>query len=154
MNQAELRELLISLMTAWESEVVEFKEASNDYDTDKIGRYFSALSNEANLRGVEKAWLVFGVSDRIRAVTGTNYRLEPERLQSLKMQIAQNTEPSITFRGLEKLKTMDQIKPPNGGLQNKMQNKLAHMQSNLKKYYLISIYCIFSCKINCRINCP
>ncbi len=107
MNQAELRELLISLMTAWESEVVEFKEASNDYDTDKIGRYFSALSNEANLRGVEKAWLVFGVSDRIRAVTGTNYRLEPERLQSLKMQIAQNTEPSITFRNIHELNSTD-----------------------------------------------
>lgn len=94
-------------MTAWESEVVEFKEANNDYDTDKIGRYFSALSNEANLQGVEKAWLVFGVSDRPRAVTGTNYRLEPERLQSLKMQIAQNTEPSITFRNIHELNSTD-----------------------------------------------
>jgi ATP-dependent DNA helicase RecG len=107
MNKAELHELINSLMAAWESEVVEFKEASNDYDTDKIGRYFSALSNEANLRGVEKAWLVFGVSDRIRAVTGTNYRLEPERLQSLKMQIAQNTEPSITFRNIHELNSTD-----------------------------------------------
>jgi len=39
--------------------VIEFKQAGNDYDTDKIGEYFSALSNEANLRGVDRAWLVF-----------------------------------------------------------------------------------------------
>lgn len=31
-------------------EIVEFKEAKGDYDTDKIGRYFSAISNEENLR--------------------------------------------------------------------------------------------------------
>jgi len=39
--------LLTQLIAAWESEVMEFKEAGKDYDTDKIGRYFSALSNEA-----------------------------------------------------------------------------------------------------------
>lgn len=45
-------ELLIkldALISNWEDETVEFKEANNDYDKDKIGRYFSALSNEANL---------------------------------------------------------------------------------------------------------
>lgn len=48
-------ELLIkldALISNWEDETVEFKEANNDYDKDKIGRYFSALSNEANLRNV------------------------------------------------------------------------------------------------------
>jgi ATP-dependent DNA helicase RecG len=37
---------LISLKA--ENEVVEFKEAKNDYHFEKIGKYFSALSNEAN----------------------------------------------------------------------------------------------------------
>jgi ATP-dependent DNA helicase RecG len=32
-----------------ENEWVEFKEAKNDYSFDKLGRYFSALSNEAAL---------------------------------------------------------------------------------------------------------
>ena len=39
--------LLYDLISNWENETIEFKEASKDYDTDKIGRYVSALSNEA-----------------------------------------------------------------------------------------------------------
>lgn len=44
--------------------MIEFKEAEKDYDRDKIGRYFSALSNEANLRGLQYGWLVFGVNNK------------------------------------------------------------------------------------------
>ncbi len=104
MDQAALSTLLDGLIATWENEVVEFKQAGNDYDSDKIGEYFSALSNEANLRGVDRAWLVFGVHNKSRAVAGTDYRLEPDRLQSLKGQIAQSTEPSITFREIHVLK--------------------------------------------------
>ncbi|NDY73054.1 transcriptional regulator [Desulfobacter hydrogenophilus] len=88
---------------AWESEIVEFKEAGNDDKTDKIGSYFSALANEANLRGLERAWLIFGVNNKTRSVVGSNYRLDSERLQSTKMQIADSTEPSITFRNIYEL---------------------------------------------------
>ena len=66
MNQSELQEKLKSLIASWENEVVEFKQAGNDYSTDKIGEYFSALANEANLRGLERAWLVFGVNNELR----------------------------------------------------------------------------------------
>lgn len=104
MDQAALSTLLDGLIATWENEVVEFKQAGNDYDSDKIGEYFSALSNEANLRGVDRAWLVFGVHNKSRAVVGTDYRLDPERLQSQKGQIAQSTEPSITFREIHVLK--------------------------------------------------
>ena len=104
MDQAALCTLLDGLIATWENEVVEFKQAGNDYDSDKIGEYFSALSNEANLRGVDRAWLVFGVHNKSRAVVGTDYRLDPERLQSQKGQIAQSTEPSITFREIHVLK--------------------------------------------------
>jgi ATP-dependent DNA helicase RecG len=83
--------------------VVEFKQAGHDYDTDKIGEYFSALANEANLRGVDRAWLVFGVNNKTRSVTGTDYRPEPARLQSLKTQIADSTELSITLRNIHVL---------------------------------------------------
>lgn len=103
MEQAALSLLLEGLIATWENEVVEFKQAGGDYDTDRIGEYFSALSNEANLRGMERAWLVFGVNNKSRAVVGTNYRLEPERLHGLKNQIAQGTEPSITFRDIHVL---------------------------------------------------
>lgn len=103
MTSAELNSLLEQLITAWENEVVEFKQAGKDYDTDKIGEYFSALSNEANLRNAERAWLVFGINDKTRAVVGSNYRMEIERLQGLKNQIAQATEPSITLRDIHVL---------------------------------------------------
>lgn len=104
MDQGALSTLLDGLIGTWENEVVEFKQAGNDYDSDKIGEYFSALSNEANLRGVDRAWLVFGVHNKSRAVVGTDYRLDPERLQGQKGQIAQSTEPSITFREIHVLK--------------------------------------------------
>lgn len=105
MDQSALKRLLDELLATWENEVVEFKQAGHNYDTDKIGEYFSALSNEANLRGLEQAWLVFGVANKGRQVVGTDYRPEPERLQSLKFQIAQSTEPSITLRNIYELRT-------------------------------------------------
>lgn len=61
MEQGELTELLAGLIATWENEVVEFKQANNDYSTDDIGKYFSALANEANLYEVDAGWLVFGV---------------------------------------------------------------------------------------------
>ncbi len=52
-----------SLIIRSESEVVEFKRAENSFDFDDLGKYFSALSNEANLRGLEFAWLIFGYEE-------------------------------------------------------------------------------------------
>ncbi len=101
MNQNDLKTLLEKLITTWENEVVEFKEANDNYSTSEIGKYFSALANEANLRNVEKAWLVFGVNNKTRTITTTDYRNNPERLQSTKQQIEQDgTTPNISFRNI------------------------------------------------------
>ena len=51
------------LIAAGESEVVEFKDANDNFPTSDIGKYFSALANEANLTGADAGWLVFGVSN-------------------------------------------------------------------------------------------
>lgn len=102
-ERQRLELLLEQLIRDWEGEIAEFKQAEKDYSTDRIGEYFSALSNEANIRGQEKAWLVFGVNNQSRKVVGTVYRANPERLQSTKMQIAENTEPSITFRNIHEV---------------------------------------------------
>lgn len=72
MDQTALQNLLNNLIQTWENEVVEFKEAGDNYPTRDIGKYFSALANEANLRGLEKAWLVFGVNDKTRTITNTD----------------------------------------------------------------------------------
>lgn len=105
MDKTTLKALLGRLIARWEGEVVEFKQAGKDYDTDKIGRYFSAMANEANLRSEDGAWLVFGVDNATRTVVGTDYRPEAERLQSLKIQISSDTEPSITLRDIHELHT-------------------------------------------------
>ncbi len=103
MDVARLQALLTDLLARWESEVVEFKRAGDGYATGDIGKYVSALANEANLRQQDRAWLVFGIDDRSRQVVGTDYRPEPQRLQSLKMQIADGTEPAITLRDIHVL---------------------------------------------------
>lgn len=107
MDKTELQALLAELIARWESEVVEFKQATDAFGTDDIGRYFAALANEANLRGAECGWLIFGVNNRTRGVVGTDYRPEAGRLQSLKMQVAQNSDPRITFRDIHELHHAD-----------------------------------------------
>ena len=79
-----------------ENEVVEFKQAKNGYDFTKLGRYFSALCNEANLKRQPAAWLVFGVNND-RQVVGSNFRLARKDLDSLKEEIANKTTNRITF---------------------------------------------------------
>ena len=105
MDKHPLQELLSGLISHWENEVIEFKNVGNSYSTSDIGKYFSALANEANLRDVEKAWLIFGVDNKSRSIVGSDYRPNMERLQSLKMQISENSEPSITFREIHELKS-------------------------------------------------
>ncbi len=101
----DLDGLLSRLLAEWESECVEFKDANDNFSTSEIGKYFSALSNEANLRERDAGWLVFGVHNRTRAIIGTDYRRERERLHGLKHQIAQNTDPTVTFREIHEIDT-------------------------------------------------
>jgi len=103
MKPEELNNLLQSLIARWENETVEFKNVGDSYSTSDIGKYFSALANEANLRGHERGWLVFGVDNKSRKVAGSDYRENTERLHSLKHQIAEEAEPSITFREIHEL---------------------------------------------------
>ena len=105
MTETELQQILQQLLTAWERECVEFKDTNDNFPTSDIGKYFSALSNEANLRGLSAAWLVFGVDNATRRVIGTDYRRERERLNGLKYQIAQGTDPSTSFREIYELNT-------------------------------------------------
>ena len=92
-------EKLDDLMTNWENEIVEFKEAKVSKDTDEIGRYFSALSNEANLRQLQCGWLVFGVSEtKERHLTGTHFKEGSNtHLEKFKGEIAKNTNGAMTF---------------------------------------------------------
>jgi ATP-dependent DNA helicase RecG len=90
-----------------ETEVFEFKEAKNGYDFRKLGRYFSALSNEANLKGAPHAWLIFGIKDRGRTVVGSRFRPERKDLDSLKGEIAAKTTNRVTFIEIYELPLTD-----------------------------------------------
>lgn len=96
MLEADLIQVLDDLIEKFEYELVEFKEAGKDFDKDKIGQYFSAISNEANLKGSQYGWLIFGVRDRDRAVIGSNYR-STLGLDALKQEISQGTNGGVTF---------------------------------------------------------
>ena len=80
-----------------ETEVVEFKEAKNTFDFSKLGKYFSALSNESNLKGKLYAWLVFGIENKCHAIVGSQFRPQRKDLDSLKSEIADKTTNRITF---------------------------------------------------------
>ena len=90
----ELLEQLLRLDC--ENEVVEFKEAKRDYSFEKLGKYFSALSNEANLKNVRCAWLVFGVKND-RTVVGSQYRQQTVEIQSLKKEVADCVTNRLSF---------------------------------------------------------
>lgn len=99
------KELLNLLLTSpTENEVLEFKEAKNQYSRDKLGQYFSALSNEANLKNADCAWLLFGVrNDKI--IVGTS--ISEERINEYKREIADNTSPTLSFIEIYRIKTPD-----------------------------------------------
>jgi len=104
MTKDELILILNSLRSLpAETEVFEFKEAKNTYDFTKLGKYFSALSNEANLKGAARAWLIFGIKDRGRSIVGSRFRLQRKDLDHLKGEIADKTTNRVTFIDIHEL---------------------------------------------------
>lgn len=104
-DQAEYYELLHVLMERWEYEIVEFKEAKGQYSTDRIGQYFSAISNEANLKHQQYGWFILGVSETVeRHVVGTNFKQGDKVLiEKFKYEIGRNTTDGITFTDIIEL---------------------------------------------------
>lgn len=91
----QLIEKIRKMIIDFEDEVVEFKEARTNYSFKDIGKYFSALGNEANIRGFKEAWLIFGVTNK-KKIVGTAYR-QDGNLQNLKKEIVGGTNERATF---------------------------------------------------------
>lgn len=96
MKDNELNQVLFSLLKNNENECVEYKEAKNDYSFDKLGKYFSALSNAANIAGKQYSWLIFGIKDKTHEFVNTNYKVKGD-LNKLKKDITMGTNEGITF---------------------------------------------------------
>ena len=97
-DNSTYRQLFHSLIQHKESEVVEFKKAENNFDFDDLGKYFSALSNEANLRGLPFAWLVFGYDEKKHEIVGTSYKDGEGALNKVKQDLTNNMSDGQTFR--------------------------------------------------------
>lgn len=93
-------DILRQLLAHSENEVVEFKKAENNFDFDDLGKYFSALSNEANLREHPFAWLVFGIDNKTHAIVGTSYKDGEVALNKLKQDMSQHTSDNLVFRDI------------------------------------------------------
>jgi ATP-dependent DNA helicase RecG len=91
----QLVEKIRKMIVDFENEVVEFKEARSNFSFKDIGKYFSALGNEANIRGFKEAWLIFGVTNDKRIV-GSAYRKDGS-LHNLKKEITGGTNERATF---------------------------------------------------------
>ena len=98
-GKAEYYELLQQLMERWEYEIVEFKSATGEYSEDKVGQYFSAISNEANLAGKQYGWFVLGVGEtKVKHPVGTAFKKGPGTLlERFKYTISRNTTDAMTF---------------------------------------------------------
>lgn len=97
-DNSTYRQLFHSLIQHKESEVVEFKKAENNFDFDDLGKYFSALSNEANLRGLPFAWLLFGYDEKRHEIVGTSYKEGEGALNKVKHDLTNNMSDGQTFR--------------------------------------------------------
>ena len=96
----EYFEILEMLMERWEYEIVEFKEARTNYSFKDIGKYFSALSNEANLRQQQYGWLIFGVGEqnKTKQIVGTSFKKgDKSLLERFKYEISRDTANGMTF---------------------------------------------------------
>lgn len=100
MSMEELLKQLLSSET--ETEVLEFKEAKNSYSKDKLGQYFSALGNEANLKKKDRAYILLGVNNH-REIVGTD--ISDATLNEYKKEMADHTSPSLSFSDVQRIHT-------------------------------------------------
>ena len=98
MNIENLLDELLSVST--ENEVIEFKEAKKQYDKDKLGQYYSALSNEANLNNQDFAYLIMGVNNN-KAIVGTS--INDNQLNEYKAEVSKHTSPRNGFSNVYKV---------------------------------------------------
>ncbi len=95
-SEDELIDILRELLKNSENEYIEFKRAENNFDTDKLGKYFSAMANEATLQNKQFGWIIFGIDDKTHEVLGTNYCID-NNFNNIKKQISDNTTDNISF---------------------------------------------------------
>ena len=87
-----------TLANAQENETVEYKDRKN-LSKDDVGKYFSALSNKANLAQMESAWLLFGITDDGQ-VSNSRYLDTIDSQNEMKRYISEQTSNRMSFLGI------------------------------------------------------
>ncbi len=100
-TENHLIEKVIQMIENFEDEVVEFKEAKTKYSFKDIGKYFSALGNEANIRDRKEAWLIFGVTNKKKLLEQNTEKMEA--CKRLKKEIVIGTNERLTFMEIYEL---------------------------------------------------
>mgnify|MGYP004419228541 CR=1 FL=1 len=149
-----------------ENEVVEFKKAETGFDIDELGKYFSALSNEANLRERECGWIVFGVWDKKHKIIGTSFKDSESALNKLKQDMSQHTSDELIFRDIVPIEVGMEASAIDGVLLNherisstKIREYLFHGQLDLAKealgrYYSMSGIVVHGNQIGRNLGFP
>lgn len=99
MNNEELIILVDELRALpRETEWVEFKKGTATTN-DKLGQYFSGLSNSACVKNMPFGYLVFGVDDSTHEVIGTKFNFKTAKAgnEELELWIRRLLNPSIRF---------------------------------------------------------
>ncbi len=65
------------------------------------------MSNEANLRGLESAWLVFGYDEKKHTIVGTSFKNSEGALNKFKHDFSQHTTDGQTFREIVPIEVDD-----------------------------------------------
>lgn len=103
---SDLKRIVIDLLNkSQEDEVFELKEMKNQVDKNELGKYFSALSNEASLKGTDCAWMLLGVKDN-HDVVGTSALPNIKTRNELKKDLADQITNRITYTEIYEL-TLD-----------------------------------------------
>ena len=84
-----------------ETEWIEFKTNFFEQGIDYIGRIFSGLSNAACLKGVQYAYLIYGVNELKKEISGTKFVAKSKVWQIIEKQLHKNFAPSLNFEIIE-----------------------------------------------------
>jgi len=84
-----------------ETEWLEFKTNYSRIESERLGRILSGLSNTASVKNVQYAYLIYGINEPKREISGTNFNTESNAWKNIELELRQSFNPSIKYEILE-----------------------------------------------------
>ena len=103
----------------------------------KLGQYFSAISNEANLRNKKYGWLIFGVDDATHEFRGTNYKNN----QVEQVETKKNKKEKKKKEKKKEKKQKKKNKKKKKQTKNKKKKKTKYRNRDNRSYFLYGYFC-------------